>query len=175
MSVMPSTRISDWRRTAITATLVAMSVTLGGCFSTAKPVVEVVDLELAERSEDGLVFEVEIAGVNRTKKDFQLREMRYWLFLDGKRVFEGRRSPQATFSALGIQSFTAPIAVAREDLPDDPVARYEFGAVITYLVPGALAEAFFELRVRKPRVHVVERGEIQLRPEEASVLDEAPS
>lgn len=163
MGMMP-TPIEDFsglaKRIGPAMTLIAIGLSLGGCFSVT-PDVDVVSMRVGERTEEGVVIDVEIAGANRSKKDLRLRDMRYWLSLDGERVFEGRRAPQATFSALGVQSFTAPIAIAAEDLPESGAADYQFGAAITYLIPGALAEAFFELRLRQPTVHVREQGELR--------------
>ncbi len=133
---------------------------LGGCFRIVKPEIDVVSMRVAEQTPEGVVVDVELAAANRTKKDLKPHTMRYWLTLDGKRVFEGRRSPQATFSALGVQNFTAPIAIAAEDIPETGTAQYEFRAVITFLSPGPLAKVFFDLNLRNPRVVTQERGEI---------------
>lgn len=148
------------RRRAAFGALLALAATLGGCLA-ATPEVDVVAMRIAERTDHGVVIDVEIAGANRTRKDLRLRGMRYWLTLEGERVFEGRRSPQATFSALGVQSFTAPIAISADDVPASGAAEYEFGASITYVVPGPLAEAFFDLGLRRPSVRVQERGELR--------------
>lgn len=152
-------------RSALTAAFAAASISLGGCFAVPTPDLRIVGAHLVERTDAGVVINVEIEGANRTASDMKLRSIHYWMSLNGERVFESDRTPQATFPALGVQSFTVPVAVPTYALPTgDPVA-FRFGATLTYLVLGPLAEAMFDLNVRKPTVQITASGKIDLHVE----------
>lgn len=154
-------------RGALAAALLAISMTLGGCFSTPTPDLRIVGAQVVERTDAGAVIDMTIEGANRTAKDMKLRSIRYWMSLDGKRVFEGERTPQATFPALGVQSFSVPIAAPITALPTGEKAAYKFSATLMYLIPGPLAEAMYDLNVRKPTVSITASGQIDLHVQSA--------
>jgi hypothetical protein len=156
-------------RGAFATALAVVSLTLGGCFFLKSPTpdLRIVSAQLVERTADGVVINVEIEGANRTAKDMKLRSIHYWMDLNGERVFESERTPQATFPALGVQSFTVPVAAPRVALPAGDPATYHFGAKLQYLVPGPLADAMYDLNVRKPNVHITATGQIDLHAESA--------
>lgn len=164
--MMGASALRRWRATA-GALVAPIALALGGCFSTPTPDVRVVSARVVDRTKGGAVISVEIEGANHTTKDMKIRDIRYWLSLDGKRVFEGRRTPQATFSALGVQSFHVPASAPVDRLPSQEQAKYRFGAIISYLVPGPLAESLYDLDLRRPSVHVRGSGVIDLRPDAA--------
>jgi len=149
----------------------AMSMMIGGCFTAPTPDLRIVSAKIVERTDAGAVIDVTIEGANRTAKDMKLRSIRYRMSLDGKRVFEGERTPQATFPALGVQSFSVPIATSITALPTGENAAYTFGATLMYLVPGPLAEAMYDLNVRKPTVKMTATGHLDLR----SDVESAPA
>ncbi|RMH24137.1 MAG: hypothetical protein D6693_10285 [Planctomycetota bacterium] len=134
---------------------------LAGCagLGVTPPETRIAGLRHVETTPDGALYEITVEGANRTGKDLRLESVRYWMTLDGRRVFQATRSPQATFSALDARSFSEPIAVPAAALPADPAsARYEVGAVIVYRVPGPLARTLFELGVSRPRVRARSAG-----------------
>jgi len=142
-------------------TIAVAFIALGGCatIGVTPPATRVSGLRLVDETPDGALFEMTIEGANRTAKDLRLETVRYWMTLDGRRVFQATRSPQSTFSALDIRTFSAPIAVPAAALPDDRAsASYEVGATIVYRVPGPLAQTLFELGLSRPRVRVRSAG-----------------
>lgn len=146
------------------AAAASMVGSLGGCFADTSPMAQIVGAVVKERTEQGVVIDVTIQGANHTNKDLKLSRVDYWMDLDGVRVFEGTRSPQTTFSALGVQTFDVPVAAPIELIPDEPQAQYRVGATIMYLVPGPLAKAFFDLGIHRPSVNIQGSGEIALTP-----------
>lgn len=142
----------------------AGAIAATGCIGAATPEVRIANIAVADRTDEGVVLKVAIEGANRSHSDLELRSVRYWMELDGSRVFEGRRSPQATFSALGVQSFEVPVAIPIDEAPMGEEARYSFGASIQFVAPGPLARTFFDLGVRRPSVRTSSAGEIKLPP-----------
>jgi hypothetical protein len=166
-TIFPGPRLA---RGALATALAAVSLMMGGCFFLKSPTpdVRIVRAQLVERTADGVVINVEIEGANRTDKDMKLRSIHYWMDLNGQRVFTSERTPQATFPALGVQSFTVPVAAPLAALPVSDPATYRFGAKLRYLVPGPLADAMYDLNVRKPNVTITATGQIDLNAESAS-------
>lgn len=140
---------------------------LTGCFSNTRPAVRIVGADLVQRTDQGVVFDVQIEGANHTNKDLKLQSVDYWMDMEGVRVFEGQRSPQTTFSALSAQSFKVPVAVAIQFVPQADQANFSFGATITYLLPGPLARAMNDLGLRQTQVNVRGAGLVELGPDKA--------
>lgn len=154
---------TDVARTAIT--LLPAFVFVGGCavVMPPRPEARVAELRFVERTGDGVLYEVEIEGANRSEQDLRLESVRYWLAIDGVRVFEAERVPQATFSSLGTRSFAAPIAIPVSALPAGE-SEYTLGATVSYRTPGPLAKMFYDLGLIRPRVGVREGGGLPSAP-----------
>ncbi len=137
----------------------------GGCavVMPPRPEARVADLRFVERTADGVLYELEIEGANRSEQDLRLESVRYWLAVDGVRVFEAERAPQATFSSLGTRSFAAPIAVPAGSLPGGD-GWYTLGATVSYRTPGPLAKIFYDIGLIRPRVGVRAGGELPTAP-----------
>lgn len=152
-------------RAARLLSLCVVSLLLSGCvFQLREPDMRIVSATIVEETPEGVVVNVEIEGANRTPKDLALRSVHYWMELDGERVFVADRSPQTTFSALGVKSFKTPVAIPREALPNSDIASYRVGATVWYLIPGPLPKALFDIGLLRPSVSAVGIGELDLRP-----------
>lgn len=142
----------------------ALSGTLAGCTSYAPPTLSVAGVAVTERTEMGLVLEFTLDAQNVNSVALPLREMRYTLELDGREVFRGYRSPEATLRRYGRQYLRVPVAIALEpgQAPPSGSVRYRLDGTLTYIVPGEIAQVLFEADVRRPRVRFSETGTLEL-------------
>ena len=144
--------------------LVALVLAAVGCGHTP-PTFEVVGARLAERTDDGVVLEFDLDATNTNQDELPLEVASYSLSIDGKRVFTGRRSPEATLHRFGTQRITLPAAIPLE-APADADAlttglhRYRLEGSITYLAPGVLADVLFDARVYRPSTRFSDQGQI---------------
>src|SRR5690606_12682216 len=99
----------------------------------------------------------------------------YELWLEGERVFEGRRSGEATLRREGAQLLQLPAAVPLA--PGEPApagaAPFRLRGTIDYQTPGALSRSLFDARLVRPSTTFDLRGEIDF-PAPDQAPDEAP-
>lgn len=92
-----------------------------------------------------------------------LREIEYTLDIDGRRVFAGTRSAEATLRSMGVQSIRLPAVV---QLSGEQAAlgnvRYQLAGTLKYVTPGQVAEVLFDSGVRVPSVDFSGSGDIDL-------------
>src|SRR5262245_59188872 len=108
-----------------------------GCTSYAPPTLSVASATLTERTESGMVLEFTLTAQNKNSVALPLKEMRYRLELDGREVFRGYRSPEATLRRYGQQVLKVPAAITLG--PDQPppsgLVKYRLEGTLTYVVP----------------------------------------
>jgi hypothetical protein len=136
----------------------AANLPLFGCFAQS-PTFTLDGWQVTEEGPDGTVVNFSFIGENPNDEALPLREVRYQLSLDGQRVFSGVRSAEATLPPNGAQRIDLPVALT---LPDDavvdPDARFRLTGSVTYVVPGAIAELFFDNNIRKPKTSITADG-----------------
>jgi len=143
-------------RAALSVVLAFAFLVLTGCTSYAPPSFRVVGAVVAERTPDATVLEVALDGSNGNEIPLPLFDVRYTVSIDGMRVFEGRRQPEATLPANGAQMIVLPVAIPGEDIAEmgtGPLTGRDLritGDVI-YVLPGSIAELLFDSRLRRPR------------------------
>lgn len=139
------------RRATLAAWLASAGV-LGGCAGTTAPAVRVTGARVTERSAEGVVVEVTLEADNRNESELPLREVRYAVEVDGLRVFEAVRSPEATLRRVGTQTvrFPAVIPGGHAALAAESVVRIEGG--LWYQNPGEIARLLYDTGMRRPRV-----------------------
>lgn len=134
---------------------------LGACSSTSDPKVRLVGVELREKTSEGVVLAITLEADNETDQALPLRDINYSVYLNGERVFTGERSAEATIRRFGSQRVVLPAAfVPKSALEKRMACRVE--GDLTYLVPGALAEALFDADVIRPSVSFSVEGEATL-------------
>ncbi len=140
------------------ATLLAISsVTfLAGCADTA-PRLSVVGVREVDRTPQGTVLAIDIDAENANDKAMPLREIGYSLAIDGRTVFTGTRSPQATIRRFGTQRVTVPAVITGSAATG---GSYEVRGTIEYVAPGRLAEILFDTGVRTPTAYFDGRGPV---------------
>jgi hypothetical protein len=117
---------------------------------------------VAEEGPGALVLDVTIAAQNRNHVELPLREIDYTVRLDGREVFRGVRSPEATLRRLGEQSFTVPAVVTYAGERPTGMHAIEIEAEVKYITPGELAQALFDTGVRRPTVRFRDAGRVEL-------------
>lgn len=152
----------------IARTLLAASVAAGlaGCSGHTAPTLSVAGSRLVQATPGGYVVAFDIDAQNANEVELPLREVRYSLTLDGREVFSGVRSPEATLRRLGTQRFTIPASVALEpgQAPPTGPTPYVLEGHLAYIAPGQIAQVLFDIRVRRPTVRFREEGVLDLGP-----------
>ncbi|MEO1009466.1 MAG: LEA type 2 family protein [Planctomycetota bacterium] len=138
------------------AGVVLLGCWLAGC--AARPQTRVEPLQTAEASPEAVVLRFALIATNTGETELPLRSVDYSLELDGRRVFQGRRSAEATLSRQGEQRIVLPVPVKRADLAGGPM-RYRLRGELGYTLPGIFVEALFEAGLYRPDVGFALDGE----------------
>lgn len=143
---------------------IALWAAPGGCSSYVPPMLAVTSVAITEKTDAGIVLEFTLNAENVNSVALPLREMRYRVSLDGREVFRGYRSPEATLRRYGVQQLKLPavIALGPGQPPPSGEVKYSLDGTLTYLIPGELAEILFENDVRRPTVTFSEKGTFDL-------------
>lgn len=146
------------------------AATLGvGCAGTPEPTFQIVKAEITQRTPSGVVITFGVEGHNPGDDALPVREVQYTLDLGGRRVFEGTRMGEVTLPRRGTQMVSLPTPVTfGPDVPplvgDQP---YRLAAVVTYVAPGALGEALFDIGVRRPEASFSRSGVLEFAADRA--------
>jgi Late embryogenesis abundant protein len=146
------------------AVLIFSACLLAGCSSYSAPGLKIASARIAEETGSGLVLDFAIDATNRNEIELPLYEVRYTLRLDGREVFSGVRSPEASLRRFGTQTIHIPAVVAvspGSPRPTGPRA-YSLDGTLGYITPGQVARVLFDIKVRRPRVGFHEEGSIDL-------------
>jgi hypothetical protein len=134
-----------------------MTGLMAGCWSTPAPTLDVARVRAGDRTGDGSLIEIEVQASSTAEEALPLTEIEYVLTLDGREVFRGVRSPEATIRRFGVQRLTLPavvpggVAVA---------GAYSVRGTLTYIEPGTITEVLFDLGVRTPTVDFAGSGTV---------------
>lgn len=153
------------RRPAGAAMLLAAAFT-AGCATHRDPRLTVTDARLTDESPAGLVITFTIAAENANREQLPLRSIDYTLWLDGRKVFSGSRSPEATLARLAVQEVRIPAAIPiGPDVPrpTGPVG-YRLEGELTFITPGKLAEVLYDSGIPAPTASFRHEGTIELGP-----------
>lgn len=130
---------------------------LAGCSDTA-PRLNVVGVREVERTAQGTVLAIDIDAENANDVAMPLREIAYSISINGRPVFTGTRSPEATIRRFGTQRLTVPAVVSGGI--GTTSGLYEVRGDLEYVAPGRLAEILFDTGVRTPSASFVGRGAV---------------
>lgn len=153
----------------------AGAAALGGCH--ASPQIDVAQVRPLEQTADGYALEFDLAATNHNSFELPLLTVSYELWLGGERVFEGRRSGEATLRREGTQLLTLPAAapLAPGEAPPAGPVPYRLRGALRYHTPGALARSLFDARLSRPSAAFDLRGELVFAPGPGAAGDEAGS
>lgn len=136
-------------------------VTPTGCVGVKEPSLRVVEARLAQRSDEGVVMHFVVEGENLNEKELPLLEAQYRVTLNGRQVFEARRSPEATLRRKGVQRFILPAAVPAGELGQGS-ARWTLTGSVGYIAPERFAETLLDMGLPNPTTSVSGEGEVDL-------------
>lgn len=150
---------------------------LGGCSSAKAPTFRVTGVQMRERNEVGTELLFQIEASNPNGKEIPLYEAVYGLSLGGTEVFRATRTPETTLRRYSTQTFVLPVAIGADRMPSGDRIPYSFGATVTYIMPGALAEILFDREIRKPKASFQDSGTLDFSGAgvEMSAIDPAGS
>jgi hypothetical protein len=153
------------RRLAVISLLSLAALGLPACSRYAAPSLDIVGTRLADERPGAIVLVIDFDAQNTNEIELPLREIDYTVSLDGREVFRGVRSPEATLRRLGSQSFSIP-AVLVFDPADRPVGprRYIVEGELKYTTPGEIAQILFDTGVRRPTIAFRDDGVIDFGP-----------
>ncbi len=164
---------------------VLAALALGGCSSYGPPTLKVAEAGVGERSAQGTVLNFTLDAENPNAVELPLREVRYTLDLNGERVFEGFRSPEATIRRFAVQRVTLPAAISAADAARLGLAlglgssggpvRYRLAGTLTYITPGEIEEILFDNEIRRPTVGFEDEGTLRLDGGVAAAGGEGPA
>jgi hypothetical protein len=148
------------RRAACTFTLLALC----GCSGPA-PTVQLIGGTAGETTAEATRLDFELRLANPDAEPLSLRTFEYELHVDGRRVYRGKHSAQATLSRGADRTMHIPAVIphdqagwAESGLPAS--IRYELHGALLYLSRDRIAEILFDARLRRPRVGFSGSGEI---------------
>ncbi len=122
----------------------------------------VTDARVTDRTEEGVAVAFVLDATNSNDDALPLRETVYSLELDGKSVFKGVRSAEATLRRRGTQQVVLPAGIPIALLPANGSVRYRLHGSMEYITPGAFAEVLFDTGVRRPDASFSQEGTIDL-------------
>lgn len=142
-------------------TLLAFWCAVAGCSSYDAPTLTVSSVVLADRSDEAVVLDVTLDAGNSNAVELPLETVEYTVLVDGRVVFEGTRSAEATLRREGTQQIVLPVAIRLS--PDVPLSGeypYRIRGKLTYVTPGEIAQLLFDAGVRRPKVAFSQRGTV---------------
>ena len=148
----------------IAAGLTALALIGGGCQSAEPPRLEHASARVTERTSQGVAMSFTLDAYNDNEIPLPLRDVNYTVSIDGKEVFRGVRSAEATLRRKGVQQLTLPAVIALDpgELGPAGVQEFRVRGSMTYVTPGKIAELLFDSGVRVPSVGFATEGQIDL-------------
>ncbi|MGI9012695.1 MAG: LEA type 2 family protein [Phycisphaerales bacterium] len=144
---------------------VALIFTLTACSGVKSPRVELQDVTLGEVTDEGFVLNFGFALTNPNVQPLELSRMKYDVSINGTRVYAGVRSAEATLASNTTQRLIAPAVVLFSKIGSDAVPEdvtYAFSGRVSYIEPGRLAAALFDIGLKRPSVGFRRKGEIAI-------------
>lgn len=158
-------RMRTFVRVGVLGVLVMVASMAGGCRSSvAPPTLRVAQVLVGDRTADGLVLYFDVDAENRNDVELPLREAQYAVRLDGREVFRGTRSPEASLRRLGVQRVRLPAVMALgagEPAPTGPT-RFEIEGALRYQRPGPFAAVLYDNHLYRPSVPLRDAGVIDI-------------
>ncbi|MBY0111430.1 MAG: LEA type 2 family protein [Phycisphaerales bacterium] len=150
------------------APLLLLSISLGGCFGVVSPTLTVVEIRPETATPEGRRFVVVVDAENRSENALPLKDATYTLSIDGKKVFEGQRSPESTLRKFATQRLLFPVSVPNGVLASSGTASYRVSGSVVYLPPGKFNEILYDYRLIRPTTGFSGSGQLDLGASAAS-------
>lgn len=134
----------------------------GGCSSNRPPEIAVSAAKVVAATDDALVVEITLDTANENPEALPLKKVEYSVAVDGRTVFKGSRSPEATIRREGKQVVRVPAAFRMDRSGRTGSHTYAVTGVLTYIEPGKIAELLFDAEVSQPTRSFAGSGTIDL-------------
>ncbi len=123
-----------------------------GCSSAPRPTFTVVRAAVTESTPDGVAVRIELAARNDHDDALPLKRVSYRLFVDGREVFRGTRSPEATLRRFGTQTVTIPAVIPAGAAEGVSIRGLPFRVEgsMTYVTTDKFSEILFDAGIREP-------------------------
>ena len=144
----------------LACSLLCLALALVGCSGARAPSLSVSEVNVVERTSEGVAVEFVLDAGNPNRVELPLRQVIYSLSLDGRRVFTGERSAEATLRREGTQQIRLPAVVPLGAGTLRGVRPYRLQGTLRYVTPGAFGEAMFEAGLYRPSVSFSDSGTI---------------
>ena len=129
-----------------------LTLVMKGCGTYTPPALGLESARVVESTPAGKVIQFELSAKNVNSQALPLRDVRYDVYVNGDKVFEGRRSAEATLRAFGTQTLVLPAAVAAGTPLPSGDANVEIRGELVYQTPGIFADILFDNELRTPTV-----------------------
>ena len=129
--------------------IVLVAALLGGCVT--RPSARVENAEVTGTTAEAMMLACTIIASNSGEIELPLRMVDYTLEIDGRRVFRGRRSAEATLSSQSDHRIELPLSVPWADVPEGEV-EFRVRGRLGYTLPGIFLEAMYDARLYRPTV-----------------------
>jgi hypothetical protein len=148
------------------AIAIAVAAVLPACTGTQPPRITLADAAVSDRSGEALVIDFTLDAENINDEPLPLATVDYTVRLDGRVVFRGTRSAQATLRRRGTQQIVLPAAVradlTRPGLSQTGESGYRITGVLRYITPGEISRLLFDAGLRRPSARFDAEGVIDL-------------
>ena len=133
-----------------------------GCTGFRAPIVEPLGAKVTGRSDEAVVLGFDFTVKNPNDESMPLPEAVYAVYLDGREVFRGLRSPEATLAPFGSATISLPATVPSDQLPAGATTDYRLDGRLVYIAPGELADTLFDAGLRRPETGLNTTGTVDL-------------
>ena len=140
--------------------LAAASVALAGCSFVRAPRVEHVGVRELERTQSRAVYAFRFRATNPNGDPIPLGEVRYTVFMDGRAVFSGVRSPETTLGTYADREFEVPAVLDTDTIDLSGIVDYRVDGALTYIPPGRFGQELYRSNVHVPTVEFRAPGRV---------------
>ena len=139
-----------------------------GCASYRKPVVVVSDASAGEAGSEALRLNFTIDLDNPNRESLRLSEFDYEVTIDGKPVYKGTRSAEATLASADHRQMIVPAIVRYDDMgwSQDQLpqtVRFAINGKLSYITPDELSRTFREMGFPPPSANFKREADVTLR------------
>lgn len=142
-------------------------VLIAGCASTRDPIVVVSDAAAGEKSAEALRLNFTLDLDNPNQQSLRLAELDYRVKIDGRQVFQGTRSAEATLASADHRRMVIPAIIPYEamgwsadQLP--PTVRFSISGKLSYLTSDELSRTFREIGFPPPSAKFSREADVVL-------------
>ncbi len=158
----PRAWFARWRGLVISS---LTPLLLLGCSRFAAPRIEVVDASVEAQTDIAVQIGLVVEITNPNDEPIKLLACDYDLFVEGQRVYGGRRASEETLNQRSRRRLVFPAVVRYEQLhwpqTAPPSFAYRVSGTLHYSTPGELAETLLDTGLRRPKQGFSGKGTVE--------------